>query len=367
MNKKIISLGLVLFFLFGIYIFKITAQIPEEMKNKIVINKEDSPFGVLEFLPWNHPWNNYKYPDEESLEKVVKLMKLAGVSWVRMDFLWDEIEPEPDKFVFEKYDKIVDLLCKNNIEILGILGYSAIWASSQGTWNSCPKDNQKFVNYAVKVTKHYKDKIKFWEIWNEPDSRIYWIEQDGLKRYCALLKDVYLGIKKVVPDCKILNGGLSAGLASVNRIYDNGVGDYFDILNLHIFESPLNPAALKSVSSYVQLAYKIMLRNGNGHKKIWITEIGSPGVKRGFKVNPWWLGKNPTEFQQAKWLKDVYTMLLNEPQVEKIFWAFFRDCKEHWNNGIDYFGLIRWDFTKKPAFFAYQRCVNAWERKKIKN
>ena len=30
-----------------------------------------NPFGVLEFLHWNHQWNNYKYPTGGDLEKAV--------------------------------------------------------------------------------------------------------------------------------------------------------------------------------------------------------------------------------------------------------------------------------------------------------
>ncbi|MDD5730861.1 MAG: glycosyl hydrolase, partial [Candidatus Omnitrophica bacterium] len=140
----------------------------------------------------------------------------------------------------------------------------------------------------------------------------------------------------------------------------NGAKDYFDILNIHFFENPLNPRAIKAVASYPKLAYKIMQRNGDGNKKIWITEIGCPGVKKGLKVANWWMGKNPTERQQAKWLKDVYTELLKNPHVEKVFWAFFRDTKEHWNTGVDYFGMVRWGFSRKPSYRAYRECFDKW-------
>lgn len=321
-----------------------------------------NPFGVLEFLHWNHPWNNYKYPDEETQKRAVALMKEVGIGWVRMDFLWEDIEPESGRFEFNKYDEIVNLLTQNNINILGLLNYSTDWAAEK--WNYPPDDNKLFINYAVKIIGRYKDRIKYWEVWNEPDSYTYWAKQDGLKSYCALLKDVYVAAKEVDPECKILNGGLANGLASVNHLYDNGAKDYFDILNIHIFESPLNRGAIKRVAAYPKLAYKVMLRNGDSHKKIWITEIGCPGVKSGQKVNNWWLGKNPSERQQAKWLEDVFKELLRNKTVEKVFWAFFRDCKSHWDNGIDYFGLVRWNFSKKPAFFIYQECFNNWNKTK---
>lgn len=291
-------------------------------------------------------------------------MKEAGAGWVRMDFLWQDIEPEAGKFDFEKYDYIAGLLYKNNISLLGLLNYSVDWASSCGKWNSPPKDTKLFINYAAKVIERYKDKVKYWELWNEPDSYVYWEPQDGLKSYCAFLKEVYITAKKIDPDCKILNGGFASGILSVKRLYDNGAKDYFDILNIHIFEAPLNPGAIKRVLAYPKLAYKIMSRNGDSRKKIWITEIGCPGVKRGLKVKNWWLGKNTDERRQAEWLKTVYTELNKNSAVGKIFWAFFRDCNKHWDNGIDYFGLLRRDFSAKPSFSAYKECFNNWKKER---
>ncbi|PIP19412.1 MAG: hypothetical protein COT38_03170 [Candidatus Omnitrophica bacterium CG08_land_8_20_14_0_20_41_16] len=322
----------------------------------------NNPFGVLEFLHWNHSWNNYKYASPLDWEKSIERMKEAGVGWVRMDFLWQDIEPEAGAFKFDKYDQIVELLNKNNIYILGILDYSVGWAAACDKWNCPPKDNELFVKYAMKVIQRYKAKIKHWEVWNEPDSSVYWSNQDGLKSYCALLKDVYRAAKKIDPDCKILNGGLANGLASVNRLYDNGAKDYFDILNIHFFESPLHQGTIKAVTVYPKLAYKVMSRNGDANKKIWITEIGCPGVKRGINTDNWWMGKNPTEKQQAGWVKQVYTELLKDKNVGKVFWAFFRDCSGHWDNGVDYFGLVRWDFSRKPSFKAYEKCFQQWRR-----
>jgi len=57
-------------------------------------------------------------------------------------------------------------------------------------------------------------------------------------------------------------------------------------------------------------------------------------------VKDCWMGKNPTERQQAKWLTHVYIELLKDRDVEKIFWTFFHDCKKHWDNGVDYFDLV---------------------------
>jgi hypothetical protein len=322
----------------------------------------NSPFGVLEFLHWDFQWANYKYADEEDLKKSLALMKEAGVSWVRMDFLWQDIEPKDEEFVFEKYDRIVELAYQNGINILGLFDYNSGWDAPSGKWNCPPKDNKLFADYAVHVIRRYKNKIKYWEVWNEPDSATYWSIQDGLKSYCALLKEVYIAAKKEDPGCMILNGGFANGISSVNKLYENGAKDYFDIMNIHVFPYPYGKNAIKAATNYAKITYKIMTKNGDSHKKIWITEIGCPGVKKGIKTQNWWMGKNPTEGEQAQWVKEVYTELLKDKNVEKVFWAFFRDCDRHWCDGVDYFGLIRWDFSRKPAFEAYKKCVDEWKK-----
>ena len=88
------------------------------------MNKVNNPFGVLEFLHWSHPWNNNKYSKRVDLEKTISLMQSAGVGWVRVDFLWGDIEPKKGEFDFAKYDRIVELLKSKGIHILGILHYS---------------------------------------------------------------------------------------------------------------------------------------------------------------------------------------------------------------------------------------------------
>ena len=322
----------------------------------------NNPFGVLEFLHWCHDWNNYKYSCSLEVEKSLKLMKESGVGWVRVDFLWQDIEPKPGEFNFDKYDNIVELADRYGINILGILDYTTDWASSCGKWNCPPEYNQLFIKFAVKVASRYAGRVNYWEIWNEPDSGTYWVPQDGMKSYCVLLKDVYIALKNVNPRCKVLNGGLANGLASVNRLYDNGAKDYFDILNVHYFENPVNKNAIKGVIAYPKLCRKVMDRHGDKNKKIWITEIGCPGVKRGLNTENWWIGKNPNEKQQALWVAEVYGKLLKDASVEKVFWAFFRDTKNHWGTGVDYFGLIRWDFSKKPSFNLYKKCYSEWKR-----
>ncbi|MDD5005112.1 MAG: cellulase family glycosylhydrolase [Candidatus Omnitrophica bacterium] len=316
------------------------------------------PFGVLEFLSWRHEWNNYKY-SEDDLKKVADLLSEAGVTFVRMDFLWQDIEPQKDNFDFAKYDFIVDLLSKKNIRILGVLGYCASWAGDD--WNYIPRNLEDFTGYVSSVVSRYKDSIKYWEIWNEPDSTIYWKTQDAMQTYTNLLKESFLAAKKVDPSCRIVLGGMtSEGFYAIKNVYRNGGKDYFDIINIHPFVNPLDAAQMQRVYAIYNNLERLKLQYNDKDKKIWFTEIGCPGIGPGIETKGWWIGKSPSEEGQAKFLYYIYTDLIDLPNVEKIFWAYFRDNKDHFKNDVDYFGLIRWDFSKKPAFIVFQRRCQRW-------
>ena len=311
----------------------------------------ESPFGVLDFLNWNHDWNSYQYPEFKDIEKVVSLMKEAHVGMIRLDFSMMDLELGPDQYDFKKCDRIVELLAKNDIRILGLIGYNAPWTGKE--WNDAP-DPDQFVSFVRTVVNRYKDRVKFWEIWNEPEARVYWKKQDGMKTYTELLKAVYPVIKKEDPSSVVLMGATSdTHSIALKQIYRNGGKGYFDIVNVHPFVDPVKPNVMARLKGIHNAILKVMETYGDGNKDIWWTELGAPGVKHPDKTNGWWEGISPTEEQQADWVKTIYGEPLKWKGVKKIFWAFFRETK-HFNSGVDYFGIVARDFSKKPAFYAYQ-------------
>src|SRR5688572_6757420 len=126
-----------------------------------------SAFGSLAFFAWDHAWNNYQYRALKDVEKDVARMKEAGVGFVRMDFLWSDIEPEQGRFDFERYDSIVNAIRQAGIGVLGVLHYNPSWKI--GPWNQ-PPDPQAYEAYARAVVHHFKNRVRYWEIWNEPRS-----------------------------------------------------------------------------------------------------------------------------------------------------------------------------------------------------
>ena len=103
---------------------------------------------------------------EGEYERAVKLAQAAGIKWTREEFFWGDIEPAKGKFSWEKYDRVVETARQNRLNLFGILDYSAAWAGSAGVC-SPPRDFQDYGNFVYQTVSRYKDKIKYWEIWNE--------------------------------------------------------------------------------------------------------------------------------------------------------------------------------------------------------
>jgi polysaccharide biosynthesis protein PslG len=312
-----------------------------------------SPYGVLDFLIWNHEWNYYHYDTKEKIERSVDLMNDAGIGFIRMDFLWYDIEPSPGEFDFVKYDMIVDIIRKKGISVLGILHYNPSWDGEP--WNKAP-NIELYTKYASKTVEHFKGRVKYWEIWNEPDEPEYWIPQDDMKTYTALLKNVYPAIKEIDPACKVLMGGISNKIQySLKRMYENGAKDYFDIVNMHPFGNPCEEDPIKKVYFIYKAVRDVMEKYGDSKKRIWFTEIGCPGVKTPSRRIGWWFGQAPDEYIQADWVRMIYDNCLRWEGVDKVFWAFFRDTDRHFKSAVDYFGLVRNDFSEKPSYEAYKK------------
>lgn len=324
---------------------------------------QNNPYGLLAFLHWNHEWNNYHF-NEKILPKAIDQIAELGVSMVRMDILWSDIHRGFHKFDFSHYDKIIKLLEEKNIGVLGLLQYDKDYYADgdKEIWNRPPQSFEEFANYVFTTVKRYQSFIHHWEIWNEPNHAVYWAgPTDGLKTYSNLLQISYEAAKKADPLCLVLNGGLTEPIAQdVGHLYQNTKA--FDILNIHTFIDPFDINGNARFNKIIGDVLKIMANQNGPEKKIWITEMGCPGIPKDLPAQDWFGGKSMNEDQQADWLETQYSWMKNHPQIEKCFWAFYRDTDKIFNEATDYFGLVRLDLTPKPAFHRMKNLINELAR-----
>jgi hypothetical protein len=217
-----------------------------------------------------------------------------------------------------------------------------------------------YANFVYQVVSRYKGQIKYWEIWNEPDSPSFWPPKSDAAEYTALLKAAYAAAKRADPSCHVLTAGLLVGMchrdnwAFLEEMYRLGAKDAFDILAWHAYCDPRSPEEGGYAKRLVTLR-QIMDKNGDADKPIWLTEEGwatAPGQPRSVDTAT-----------QAQYLVRAHVLSLAANGVEKFFWFLFRDGG-NWESDFDQsYGILYPDNTPKPAFSAYAAMTHALQKK----
>lgn len=173
---------------------------------------------------------------------------LCGAKIVRVDFAWARIQPKKDVFNFSIYDRLVDAFGRNGVEMQALLGYSIPWAVDKDYRPKNPKkqgqplpDATAYGIFCGAVAERYKDRIRYFEFWNEPD--LITFANFPAEDYMKLMRTGYDAVKKVAPDSKVMNGGIASAHTndSGRDTHNNGLfellladkGRHFDLFAFH--------------------------------------------------------------------------------------------------------------------------------------
>ncbi|MDB5238944.1 MAG: beta-xylosidase [Candidatus Parcubacteria bacterium] len=289
-------------------------------------------------------------------------MSALGVTWVRFDVEWGIVQyNSPNNFDWSNFDDLVSAINSHHMNGLGIILFTPAWArnpSCTGGAKCPPNDPQQFATFAASLANRYKDKgIHDWEIWNEPNNYDFWATKTDCVAYTNLLKVTYPAIKAVDPLAVIVSGGLApentdnhniSQMDFLRCIYANGGKEYFDVFGDHSYTFPSLPSDNKT-NIWAQMSVtspslrSIMIANGDGAKKTWITEFGVP--TNGPNSN-WYV----SEARQAQMVVSSMNLYKTYDWAGPIFWYTLRDNGTSTNTNENFFGLIRADGSLKPAY-----------------
>ncbi len=136
-------------------------------------------------------------------------------------------------------------------------------------------DTEPWAAYVREVVSHFKDRIKHWELWNEPDQNWCW---SGTQEQMAfMVRAGYLAAKQADPQAVVIGPGYANG---ANRHYStiyNTIGSQFmDALAWHpyLFTNRPPDAVNWKTNPHVD-GRSAMLANGDEHKKVYFTEMSS--------------------------------------------------------------------------------------------
>ncbi|HEX2947985.1 MAG TPA: beta-galactosidase [Armatimonadota bacterium] len=183
----------------------------------------------------SHPerWGN------KDLQREALAAALCGAKTLRSEFVgWQSVQPTPDTWNFTTFDKLVDAFWQQGVEVQYLFLGTAKWAARpNGDTRNVPADMNTWAKYVSTMAKRYQNRIRFWEIWNEPDIGFY----NGTEAdYLTLMQTAYREIKAVNPKLQVMTGGY-ATLAihpgqKPNFIENTAVKgqNFYDILAIHI-------------------------------------------------------------------------------------------------------------------------------------
>jgi hypothetical protein len=351
----------------------VTRRQPETADLVPVDNAGVSPFGVNTFLQ--------EEVEKEKRELAVQMIADAGFRWIRQEFPWEDIEihakgdfedrrHEPTRSAWEKYDHIVELAERYDLQIIARLSNPPEWSRAEGNAAGpfAPPDNlDDYGDFVETVVRRYQDRIKTYQIWNEPNIYPEWGERPvSPEEYTELLEVGYRRVKEVCPDCVVLSGALAQTIplgprdlndfVFLQRMYDAGAGEFFDVLAMQgygLWSGPTDRRMRPRVLNFSRPLYlrEIMVKNGDAHKPIWITEMN-------WNTPPPELPDRPYGFvtpeEQARYAVLAYERAQQEwPWMGVVnTWFFKRATDAERDQAMYYFRLVEPDFSPMPVYDA---------------
>jgi hypothetical protein len=342
-----------------------------------------NPFGINTFLE--------QEVEEAKRERSLQMIRDAGFRWIRQEFPWEDIEihgqgdfedrrQEPYRSAWLKYDNIVDLAQAYGIGIIARLDNPPAWSRAENGPQDAlfpPDDYADFGDFVYAVVSRYKGRIRFYQIWNEPNLVREWGTVSA-EEYVALLRVAYTRAKEADPDCVILAGALSATIelndhewgkgindfVYLQQMYDAGAAPYFDILSMQgygLYSGPTDRRMRPRVLNFSRPLYvrEIMVDNGDAHKPIWISELDWGSPPQG--VTP--VYGRYSEETRARYVVEAYERMRQEWPWMGVacFWFFKRADDSERGRPEFYFRMVEPDFTPLPVYEAMKAYVASLE------
>jgi len=198
----------------------------------------------------------------------------ATAAWVRVS--WGDCEPndpgnDTSKYDFSSFDKQLFLRStKTKICSIELLNQ---WADKIKE-----KDPERYWKLAeafvTAFAKHANSKgVKYFYVAGKECDMLG--RADWAQLYVEQMKHIYTAVKAVSKHNVVIAGNLSHGSDDlVQALYDAGAKGYFDVLSLHAYSN--DPKTGVDIFQVVAV-HRAMVRNGDGDKKIYISEGWGPG------------------------------------------------------------------------------------------
>jgi len=258
----------------------------------------------IEASPWGLQFNKHDFPVELT-EVFLERIAESGVKWARVETRDFPVEYSDVKkkgyYRWSEFDRIIDGLNKRKIEIFITINTEPFTGMDAEDKPLDKKKLSKWLEYVAAVVEHCHDRVRYWEIDNEPKITV---------NYAEVVKAASRVIKKIDPQAKVIAGSVARVNVEGIRLMleDCGVGPFIDVITFHPYnEFPegikhdfLVPVAGGYQSSSPPVSDIFALLEKEDRKiELWQGECGYPSSE----YTTSWKGRGPWgQNVQAKWL-----------------------------------------------------------------
>ena len=297
----------------------------------------------------------------------------GSVETLRMPIFWFECEPRRGEYDFAAVDREIASAAARGIRVLPFVYGTPAWLGRQ---NRPPLEGDALARWKgflrVLVARYgpggsfwsrrsHREPIRRWQIWNEPNFRLYWAPKIEPGGYAKLLHASAATLRRAEPGAKIVLAGIAPvgyGVKTwifMKRLLQvHGVRRDFDFAAVHPYS-----ATIPELDYQLEKVRAAMVAGGAGRKPLIVTEFGV--ASQGDYPSAFVLG----EQGQARFLRSAYARLLamrHRWRIAGAYWYTLRDeadADPHcaFCQGA---GLLRVDGTAKPAWFALQGTVSRY-------
>jgi Cellulase (glycosyl hydrolase family 5) len=306
-----------------------------------------------------------------------RLAAQTGVQAVREDISWAETEPEPNRYDWTNYDAVVRTATEAGLMVLPIIDDSPAWAAP--TRGCLPSGTGPYASFVAAVVSRYGPGGTFWrenprlpsrpltwyELWNEPWTST--CNRDPAV-YARLVVAATNAGRAASHAARFLIAGETFyhTLSGAREDWISGMyaavpdlGKHFDALSVHPYggdPTVFSPGGdTDGQPGRLQLAYAELVAHGDADKPLWVTEIGWSTCAGASDC--------VTQSQQASYLHEFLRLATTtwRSYVRAVFVYDLRDIAPNPpDNDQAWFGLLRPDLSKKPAWWVLHDAATGW-------
>ena len=279
---------------------------------------------------------------------------LVGAKVVREDVYWHRVQPARGQWDFRSFDQTVAIFAEQGIELQAILCYCAPWAARDPGAKRPEKaepEPEAWKTFCREMAKRYRGRVRFWEVWNEPDVTPF--SGFSSASYAKMMLNAYKAVKTGNPDARVLTGGF-ATLANHPMLREPGYQE--NALRL-------------GKGGYDIHAYH---EHGDFHPHFvrMVEERFLPMRKRAGVTEPWWAnetaltssGGNEKPQAMALYKKLIYAWSRGAVGYN---WYDLRNDGDDPNHGEHNYGMMTRDFYPKPVYTVYNTLTTLFGGKKF--